>query len=125
MTALAPTVLVVDDDEAVRKSLSRGIASRGFQVASYASAEEFLYYYCPDQPSCLLLDQGMPRMTGLELQQILVERGDQIPIIFMSGHGDASDASQAMAHGAIAFLEKPCKPALLHEKIKQAIAMIS
>ena len=81
------TVFLVDDDERIRISLSRALGKRGFQVSTFASAEDFLEGYDPDLPGCLVLDYGMPGLNGLELQEHLSRERISIPIIFISGHG--------------------------------------
>lgn len=112
-----PFVFIVDDDEVIRTSLSRALTMRGFSVRSYASAEAFLAAYDPDEPGCLVLDYGMPQMTGLELQQRLVDEDKPIPIIFVTGHGGVPESVQAMKLGAIDFLEKPFKQETLIDRI--------
>jgi FixJ family two-component response regulator len=105
--AYEPTVHVVDDDAAVRKSLALLMASAGLHAKTYASAEEFLEQYDPHRPGCLILDIRMPGISGLRLQEILAARHDAIPVIFLTGHGDISMAVQAMQSGAVDFIEKP------------------
>ena len=101
-------VHVVDDDAALRRALRFLLDSVGWNVRLYASAEEFLDALAPPEtPSCLLLDIRMPAMSGLELQQVLRERGIDLPILFMTGHADVSMAVQAMKSGASDFIEKP------------------
>lgn len=118
-----PTVFVVDDDEAVRKSLQRLIESGGLRVEAYTCAMEFLDAYDPAKPGCLILDIRMPGMSGLELQQKLVSQGILIPIIIISGHGDIPKAVQAMKHGALDFIEKPFNDELLLDRISRAIEL--
>lgn len=104
------TVHVVDDDAALRRSLRFLLESVDWRVQLHASAEEFLAAATPPTaPACLLLDIRMPAMSGLELQQVLRERGIELPILFMTGHGDVSMAVQAMKSGALDFIEKPFK----------------
>ena len=102
-----PTVFIVDDEEAVRDSLQWLLESSGLSVALFDSAEAFLSSYQPDQPGCLVVDVRMPGMSGLELQERLVEQHYSIPVIFITGHGDVPMAVQAVKHGAVDFLEKP------------------
>lgn len=102
-----PTVFIVDDEEAVRDSLQWLLESSGLSVALFDSAEAFLSSYKPDQPGCLVVDVRMPGMSGLELQERLVEQHYSIPVIFITGHGDVPMAVQAVKHGAVDFLEKP------------------
>lgn len=107
MTQIDPTVSVVDDDPAVLKGLSRLLRSHQFQVATYASSEEFLAHYDPVAPGCLVLDVSMPRFNGLELQQVLADQGSLLPIIFLTGCGDVPTCLRAMKGGALEFLGKP------------------
>lgn len=115
-------VHVVDDDAGLRRSLRFLLDSVGWSVKLYASAEEFLDLAAPPtQPSCLLLDIRMPAMSGLELQQVLRERGVHLPILFMTGHADVSMAVQAMKSGASDFIEKPFKDQMLLDTVAAAI----
>ena len=125
MSKHTPTIFVVDDDIDVRTSLSRALKLRGFTVETYSSAPAFLDEFDPDRPGCLVLDQGMPHMTGLELQEVLLERGHSIPIIFMTGHGGVNQSVQAMKQGAVDFLEKPFRQDFLVERIEVALEMDS
>jgi FixJ family two-component response regulator len=103
------TVFVVDDDEAVRKAVSRLLRSAGFTAAVFASPGEFLAKYDPATPGCLVLDMAMPEFDGLQLQTALTEKGCILPIIFLTGHGNVSKSVQAMKQGAFDFLSKPVK----------------
>ena len=115
-------VHVVDDDAGLRRSLRFLLDSVGWTVKLYASAEEFLDLAAPPiQPSCLLLDIRMPAMSGLELQQVLRERGLLLPILFMTGHADVSMAVQALKSGASYFIEKPFKDQILLDAVALAI----
>ncbi|MDP3617845.1 MAG: response regulator [Rhodoferax sp.] len=115
-------VHVVDDDVGLRRSLRFLLDSVGWSVRLYASAEEFLDLATPQtQPSCLLLDIRMPAMSGLELQQVLRERGLNLPILFMTGHADVSMVVQAMKSGARDFIEKPFKDQMLLDAVAGAI----
>ena len=96
----APTVFVVDDDEAVRGSLRLLLKSVGLAATTLPTAQEFLAKYAPEQPGCLVLDVRMPGMSGLELQEQLNVRGAIIPVIFITGHGDIPMAVEAMQQGA-------------------------
>lgn len=102
-----PIVLVVDDDELVHRSLERLVHSVGLDVATFASAVDFLREPMPDRPACVVLDLRLPGSNGLEVQQSLTRRGHEIPIIFISGHVDVPSSVRAMKAGAIDFLEKP------------------
>jgi RNA polymerase sigma factor (sigma-70 family) len=113
-------VYVVDDDEAVRDSLGWLLASIGYRVATYSTAEQFLDGYKAGAASCLVLDVRMPGVSGLELQQELNRRGETLPIIFITGHGDVPMAVNAVKSGAFHFLEKPFKDAQLVSLIEQA-----
>jgi FixJ family two-component response regulator len=102
------TIAVVDDDVTVLRSLSRLLTVCGYDVTTFASASAFLCSLEVWQPELLLLDLRMPESDGLELQASLVERGHEIPTIFLSGHGDVATCVRALHNGAIDFLEKPC-----------------
>ena len=115
-------VHVVDDDPALRRSLRFLLESVEWKVQLHASAEEFLEVVGrPVHPTCVLLDIRMPAMSGLELQQVLHERGTAIPIVFMTGHADVSMAVQAMKSGAADFIEKPFKDQVVLDAV--AVAM--
>jgi len=116
-----PTVIVIDDDDAVRNSLKMLLRSVNLPVAVYASAQEFLPRYDLDQPGCLVVDVRMPGMSGLELQQQLNLRGAMIPVIFITGHGDISMAVEAMQHGAFDFLPKPFRDQDLLDRVQRAL----
>lgn len=105
--SIGPTVHIVDDDAAVRKALSLLVRSADMQAETYTSAREFLYRYRPNGPACLVLDIRMPEMDGLELQSVLRENADPIPIIMISGQGDIPMAVKAIKRGALDFIEKP------------------
>jgi len=119
--APSPKVFVVDDDAAVRKALSRLLRSAGIGVAAFASPTEFLAQYDPATPGCLVLDIAMPGFNGLQLQTALGEKGNILPIIFLTGHGDVSKSVQAMKHGAFDFLSKPVKDRDLLTVVRTAI----
>jgi FixJ family two-component response regulator len=110
MTAAAapePTVLVIDDDASLREALSRLFRSVGLKVKTFASAPEFLQDKLPDGPSCLVLDVRLPGLSGLDFQAELAKADIDIPIIFMTGHGDIPMTVRAMKAGALEFLPKP------------------
>ena len=117
----SPTVFIVDDDEAVRKAVSRLLRSAGIAVAVFASPGEFLAQYNPATPGCLVLDITMPDFDGLQLQTALTEKGSILPIIFLTGTGDVSTSVQAMKHGAFDFLSKPVKDKDLLTAVRAAI----
>lgn len=115
------TVFVVDDDQAVRDSLQQLLQAVGLRVQTYASARDFLLAYRPDTPGCLVLDIRMPGMGGLDLQAQLIEQGVQLPIIFLTGHGDVPAAVRALKAGAMDFLQKPVNSQSLLDLVQQAI----
>jgi two-component system response regulator FixJ len=117
----APLVFIVDDEYAIRDSLTLLIESTGQKVKSFDSAEAFLNSYDPEQAGCLLLDVRMPLMSGHDLQNELLNRGIRIPIIFISGHADIPDSAKAFRAGAVDFLEKPFNNDMLLERINEAI----
>jgi FixJ family two-component response regulator len=117
------TVFIVDDDPAIRSSLTRGLRLRGLDCEAFESAEAFLAAYDETRLGCLILDYGMPGMNGLELQQHLGDRGIAIPIIFITGHGGIPESVQAMKGGAIDFLEKPFRQTDLIQRIHAAMDM--
>ena len=121
MTEHNPTVFLVDDDEAVRDSLSLLMKSVSLASQSFASAAEFLADYDPDCPGCLILDIRMPGMSGMELQQKLIDMRAILPIIFITGHGDIPMAVEAMQRGAIDFIPKPFRDNELLDRINKAL----
>ena len=123
MTTNEPTVFLVDDDDAVRDALGLLLDSVGLRTASYPSAAEFLDHYDPGRPGCLVLDIRMPAMSGMELQTALAEKSVNIPIIFLSGHGNVSMSAKAFRSGAVDFLEKPFDENVLLERIHEAIRL--
>jgi two-component system response regulator FixJ len=120
-TAARPTVFVVDDDAAVRDALRFLMRSVGLTAETFTSATEFLDAYRDDRPGCLVLDIRMPGMTGLELQEKLVERRSILPIIFITGHGDVPMAVEAMQAGAHGFIQKPFREQDLLDSINEAL----
>jgi FixJ family two-component response regulator len=120
MPDVASTVFVVDDDVSVRESLDLLIRTAGWQPEIFASAQEFLSRPRATVPCCLVLDVTLPGLNGLELQQQLAERTD-MPIIFITGHGDVPMTVQAMKAGAVEFLTKPFKDDVLLNAIRGAI----
>lgn len=121
MNESAPTVLVIDDDPSVLKSLARLLRSIELNVATFTSPQEFLDQFEPVIHGCLILDIAMPNFNGLELQQELAVRGNELPVIFLTGHGDIPMSVQAMKQGAIDFLTKPVHDQDLIEAIHAAI----
>jgi len=114
-------VCVVDDDASMRESLQNLLRSVGLRVEVFASAQEFLHSTRPDVPSCLVLDVRLPGLSGLELQQRMVEGDMAMPIIFITGHGDIPMTVQAMKAGAVKFLAKPFRDQALLDAIQQAL----
>lgn len=115
-----PCVFLVDDEADIRTSLSRALGLRGYRIEAFESAQAFLDAYDGSEAGCLVLDYGMPKMDGLELQRHLDERGLNIPIIFITGHGGVPESVQAMKMGAMDFLEKPFKQSVLIDRIDTA-----
>ena len=117
-----PIVFVVDDDRRVREALSRLIASAGLAAITFATAGEFLECEKPDAPACLILDLQLPGVSGLELQQQLIE-AEAPPIVFLTGHGDIPSTVRAMKAGAVEFLSKPVGDQELLRAIEAAIEL--
>jgi len=113
-------VFVVDDDVSVRESLELLIRTAGWRPETFSSAQDFLSRPTPTVPCCLVLDVTLPGLSGLELQRQLVDRAD-MPIIFITGHGDVPMSVQAMKAGAVEFLTKPFKDGVLLDAISGAI----
>jgi FixJ family two-component response regulator len=121
MAPQKPLVYVVDDDSAIRETLSSLLRSVGLGVRGFASAGEFLAHERPDAPSCIVLDVRLPGQGGLEFQRQLSVNGDPIPIIFISGHGDIPMSVRAIKAGALEFLTKPFRDQDLLDAIQTAI----
>ena len=122
MTAAGtPTVFVVDDDPSVRAAIQGLLKSASLRSESFETAEEFLRSKRPDGPSCLVLDVSLPGVNGLDFQRELADAGVQIPIIFITGHGDIPMSVKAMKSGAIEFLTKPFQDQDLLDAIRQAL----
>jgi FixJ family two-component response regulator len=117
-----PTVFVVDDDAAVRNAIGMLLKSVGLQAEIYPSATAFLESYESGQPGCLVLDVRMPGMSGLALQEHFVAQDVQLPIIFITAHGDVSTSVRAMKMDAFDFLEKPFSSQDLLDRINAAIS---
>lgn len=116
------TIHIVDDDEAVRRSLKLLLDSAGFRTREYNGGREFLECYEPSKPECLLLDLRMPDMDGFAVQRELGERGIDIGVVFLSGHGDVPIAVRAVREGALDFVEKPFDKDHLLERMRACIA---
>lgn len=106
-TQAQSTIYIVDDDEAVRDSLRWLLEANGYRVRCFSGGEEFLSAYDPEQVGVLIADVRMPGMSGLELQEALIQRQAPLPIVFITGHGDVPMAVSTMKKGAVDFLEKP------------------
>jgi FixJ family two-component response regulator len=120
MAIAQPIVFVVDDDAYVRESLETLIQDEGWRSETFATAQEFLDHPRPFTPSCLVLDFSLPGLNGLELQKRVAERTD-MPIIFITGHGDVPMSVGAMKAGAVEFLTKPFNDKVLLTAIRQAL----
>jgi RNA polymerase sigma factor (sigma-70 family) len=118
----APTVFVVDDDAAIRDSLSLLLNLKGYRVQAYGSAEDFLAACNTEAAGCLIADVRLPGMDGLSLQATLTEQGVQLPVIVISAHGDASTARTAFKAQAVDFLEKPIDDNQLFNAVSTALA---
>jgi FixJ family two-component response regulator len=114
-------ISVIDDDDSVRESLQCLIRSFGFAVEAFASAEEFLNSYSFPDTRCLILDVRMPGMSGLELQRRLAAEFREIPVIFITAHGDGAARSQALKNGAVDYLLKPFREEALLQAIHAAL----
>jgi len=119
--SVEPVVFYVDDDETMCKSVRFLIESVSLKIETFSSARKFLEEYVPGTPGCLLLDVRMPEMSGLELQEQLRKHKVDIPIIFITGHGDVPMATRAMKAGAVEFLTKPFNDQTLLDSIQNAI----
>jgi len=115
-------VIIIDDDESFRRSTERLIRSMGYSAQSFSTAADFLRSRLPDAPTCVVLDVRLPGLSGLDLQGVLRKAGIQIPIIFITAHGDIPMSVQAMKAGAVEFLTKPFRSQDLLDAIQLAIA---
>lgn len=114
-------VFVVDDDLSVREGLERLLHATGFEVETFASAQEFLDHRKENIPSCLVLDVQLPGLSGLDLQKRIAAASGEIPIVFITGHGDVPTSVRAMKAGAVEFLVKPFSDQDLLDAIRQAV----
>jgi FixJ family two-component response regulator len=121
MTEATGTVFVVDDDLSVRRALSRMLTYAGFNVMSFGSATEFLAHTGTEHPACLVLDVRMPGRDGFDLLATLQARGGDLPVIFITGHGDIPMAARASKAGAVNFLNKPLDEDVLVDAVNQAL----
>jgi len=117
----SPLVAIVDDDELFRRSIERLVRSAGFNVAAFASAEEFLNSADLDRAACAILDMRLPGMNGLDLQQRLIARPTPMPIVFVSAHEETSMRAMALRAGAIEFLKKPFDNSTLLDALNRSI----
>jgi two-component system response regulator FixJ len=124
MAELNRTIHLVDDDEAIRRSVSFMLRTSGYLVKTYPSGVDFLAVAREAVTGCVLLDIRMPDMDGLEVQQALKERGVLMPVIIMTGHGDVNLAVQAMKAGAVDFIEKPFEKNVLIGAVEEGFARI-
>lgn len=121
MTNQIPLIRLVDDDEMFRVSQMMLLKTRGWEVAGFASGEEFLAKADLRRPGCIILDVRMEGLTGMQVHRTLVERGCGLPVVFLTGHGDIPMAVRAIQRGAVSFLEKPVKPFDLLEVAQKAV----
>ena len=119
--ALPPLIRIVDDNDTLRQSLEFMLQCEGYEVVSYASAMEFLKSDTPSRPGCLILDIQMPEMSGLDLFDRLNHRGYEVPVIFLTAHGDIDMAVGAMRDGAVDFVQKPVRQERLLTAIARAV----
>jgi FixJ family two-component response regulator len=116
------TVHIVEDDESQRRALARFVEASGYHVKTYESAEGFLAAPAGETPACVILDLRLPGPSGLDLQQMLAERPEPLPVVFLSGYGAVPDSVRAMKSGAVDFLTKPVDGDVLLSAIGHALA---
>ena len=119
--AAVPTVFIVDDDSGMRQAVQDLVESVGMRAESFSTGEEFLKRQRTTDPGCLVLDVRLPQMSGLDFQRQLTEIGVQIPIIFITAHGDIPMSVRALKSGAVEFLTKPFRDQDLLDAIQQAL----
>jgi FixJ family two-component response regulator len=122
MSSECPMVFVVDDDVSIREALRNLLRSVGLQVKTFDTAQQFMADGRPDTPGCLVLDVRLPGLSGLDLQRELAKAGIDIPIVFITGHGDIPMSVRAMKAGAVEFLTKPFRDQDLLDAVQDAIA---
>jgi FixJ family two-component response regulator len=120
-SAAVPTVFIIDDDRGMRQAIQDLVESVGLRAESFATGEEFLKRKRTSDPSCLVLDVRLPQMSGLDFQRQFAETGMQIPIIFVTAHGDVPMSVKALKSGAVEFLTKPFRDQDLLDAIQQAL----
>ncbi len=121
MTSEGATVFIVDDDQSVRTALARLMRSAGLHAETFASAKDFLERELPDGPGCMVLDLSMPGSTGLDLQKDMAAADIDLPIVFLTGHGNVPSSVKALKSGAVDFLEKPVDEDRLLSAIQDAV----
>jgi FixJ family two-component response regulator len=119
--AAIPTVFIIDDDRGMRQAVQDLVESIGLRAESFATGQEFLNKKRTSDPSCLILDVRLPQMSGLDFQRQLTNLGVQIPIIFITAHGDVPMSVRALKSGAVEFLTKPFRDQDLLDAIQQAL----
>ena len=122
---MTKTIFLVDDDEAIRHASSFMLRQAGYTVKTFPDGITFLDGHEPADPACILLDVRMPGMDGLSVQKVLNQRGNAMPVIVLTGHGDVSVAVEAMKNGAVEFLEKPYEKRALIDAIESAFNRIA
>jgi FixJ family two-component response regulator len=120
-SAAVPTVFIIDDDRGMRQAIQDLVESVGLRAQAFATGQEFLNSQRTSEPSCLILDVRLPQMSGLDFQRQLAETGVQIPIIFITAHGDIPMSVKALKSGAVEFLTKPFRDQDLLDAIQQAL----
>ena len=120
-SAAVSTVYIIDDDHGMRQAVQDLVESVGLHAESFSTGEEFLRRQRSSEPSCLVLDVRLPQMSGLDFQRRLIELGTQIPIIFITAHGDVPMSVRALKSGAVEFLTKPFRDQDLLDAIQQAL----
>ncbi|MBS1196244.1 MAG: regulatory protein LuxR:Response regulator receiver [Proteobacteria bacterium] len=118
-----PKIYIVDDEEAMRDSLTWLLEGESYETENFASAEDFLSALNEDMAGCLILDVRMPEMSGLELHERLLAMGNHLPVIFITGHGDVPMAVSALQRGACDFIQKPFNDQDLLARIKRALTL--
>src|ERR1700757_2495017 len=120
-SATVPTVFIIDDDRGMRQAIQDLVESVGLRAEAFATGQDFLRKQPTNGPSCLVLDVRLPQMSGLDFQRQLAETGAQIPIIFITAHGDIPMSVKALKSGAVEFLTKPFRDQDLLDAIQQAL----
>jgi FixJ family two-component response regulator len=120
-SATVPTVFIIDDDRSMRQAIQDLVESVGLRAEAFATGQQFLSSQRTSDPSCLVLDVRLPQMSGLDFQRQLAETGVQIPIIFITAHGDIPMSVRALKSGAVEFLTKPFRDQDLLDAIQQAL----